>query len=321
MTLDDFLEEFRRQRVWSKRGQRSPHKALALLYALGQLRQGRPAVPYAIGAPAIRALLQRFGRPRDQHRPAQPIWRLRPRNASHRAIWKVTLADGATLPETGNPPEALLTQHGIFSLSDDAIALFTSHPDALDAAADAIAESVVPDTLRDELLDATVGEVDLREIDDAPEDGSSDPVTVLHTHRRVRTYRLQRDPRFARAVLEAYGYRCAVCRASPRLGDDHFGLEAAHIRWVQANGPNVVQNGLSLCRMHHVALDRGAFMIDRDRMVRVSPLVDSSDASRQLFWQHDSRPIEMPSAARHAPAPEHCAWHRDEVFRDGTLAG
>ena len=312
MTLDDFLAELRRQPVWSRGSQRAPNKSLAVLYALGQLRQGRMEIPYATGAAAIGSLLERFGPPREHHHPSQPIWRLRPRagQSPASAIWRVSMRDGAPIPEQDNPPEAELRQAGVFALSDEAIALFTRDPASLDAAATAIAESIVPETLRDELLDAVTGDF-LATDDPAP---TQTPDT-LQPHRRIRTYRIQRDPRFARTVLEAYGHRCAVCQASPRLGDACFGIEAAHIRWVQYDGPNVVANGLCLCRMHHVALDRGAFTIEDGGRVRVSPLLDQSPQSQRLCWDHDGAPIHAPRDKSHAPHRTHCEWHRNEVFR------
>lgn len=82
MTLDDFLDEFRRQRVFVQHGQRAPHKALALLYAMGRLQGGERMTRYQDGAAAIAALLERFGPRRDVQRPSQPIWRLRPRGAT-----------------------------------------------------------------------------------------------------------------------------------------------------------------------------------------------------------------------------------------------
>jgi HNH endonuclease len=39
------------------------------------------------------------------------------------------------------------------------------------------------------------------------------------------------------------------------------GLEAAHIKWFQARGPDVVQNGLALCSLHHKIFDLGAFTV------------------------------------------------------------
>ena len=48
-----------------------------------------------------------------------------------------------------------------------------------------------------------------------------------------------------------YGYRCVICGFDLRLDNDPLAVDAAHIRWHQAHGPNIVSNGLALCALHH----------------------------------------------------------------------
>src|SRR5262249_538800 len=57
----------------------------------------------------------------------------------------------------------------------------------------------------------------------------------------------KRDPQFRQRVLTAYEYRCAVCGFDVRLGSVSIALDAAHIRWHQAGGPDRESNGLALC--------------------------------------------------------------------------
>ena len=78
----------------------------------------------------------------------------------------------------------------------------------------------------------------------------------------VRDAPVARDPNFRSAVLRAYERRCAVCNYDIRLGDELLGLEAAHIKWHAAGGPDDVSNGLALCGFHHKALDRGAWGLE-----------------------------------------------------------
>ena len=56
------------------------------------------------------------------------------------------------------------------------------------------------------------------------------------------------------AVASA-GTTCALAATN---GWQPLGLEAAHIKWFQARGPDVVQNGLALCSLHHKIFDLGA---------------------------------------------------------------
>lgn len=52
-------------------------------------------------------------------------------------------------------------------------------------------------------------------------------------------------------VLQAYGYVCAMCGWDGRVGQQAVGLAAAHVRWHGHEGPDTVDNGLSLCDLHH----------------------------------------------------------------------
>ncbi|HMF08568.1 MAG TPA: hypothetical protein VKJ00_05490, partial [Thermoanaerobaculia bacterium] len=59
--------------------------------------------------------------------------------------------------------------------------------------------------------------------------------------------RRKRDPAFRQRVPRAYDYRCAVCGFDVRLGSVSIALDAAHIRWHQAGGPETESNGLASC--------------------------------------------------------------------------
>ena len=59
-------------------------------------------------------------------------------------------------------------------------------------------------------------------------------------------------------MLTAYEWRCAVCGLDVRLGSVSIILEAAHIKWHQAGGPDEESNGLALGVLHHKAFDLGA---------------------------------------------------------------
>ena len=60
-------------------------------------------------------------------------------------------------------------------------------------------------------------------------------------------------------MLTAYEYQCAVrLRIRWTLLREAVGLEAAHIRWWAADGPDEVDNAVALCSLHHKLLDRGA---------------------------------------------------------------
>ncbi|GAB1456901.1 hypothetical protein MASR2M48_22090 [Spirochaetota bacterium] len=70
---------------------------------------------------------------------------------------------------------------------------------------------------------------------------------------------------FRELVVSAYDQRCAICRLNhPEL------LDAAHIiADSDDRGFPVVQNGLSLCKIHHAAYDQNILGVDSDYRVHV----------------------------------------------------
>jgi putative restriction endonuclease len=71
------------------------------------------------------------------------------------------------------------------------------------------------------------------------------------------TSRPVRDRAFRRVVLKAYDERCAITGLKLINGGGRAEVEAAHIRPVEANGPDTVQNGLALSGTVHWMFDRG----------------------------------------------------------------
>ena len=74
----------------------------------------------------------------------------------------------------------------------------------------------------------------------------------------------ERDASFRREVILAWGHRCGFCGYDVRLDNTDLALEAAHVRWVRAGGPDVIDNGICCCAIHHQALDRGALGVNCD---------------------------------------------------------
>jgi putative restriction endonuclease len=72
------------------------------------------------------------------------------------------------------------------------------------------------------------------------------------------------QPRFSRQVLQAYGYRCTVCRLRRREL-----LEAAHIKDDAQGGRPVVTNGMAMCAIHHRAFDTNVLGVRPDYVVEI----------------------------------------------------
>jgi HNH endonuclease len=113
----------------------------------------------------------------------------------------------------------------------------------------------------------------------------------------------KRDPQFRQRVLTAYEYRCAVCGFDVRLGSVPIALDAAHIRWHQAGGPDREGNGLALCVLHHKTFDLGAFTLSPAGVLLVSDQATAPPASRRPCCATTARASGRPSDRITSPRP------------------
>ncbi len=118
--------------------------------------------------------------------------------------------------------------------------------------------------------------------------------------------------RFRGRVLPAYRDQCAVCRLKEtRL------LDAAHIVGdLETHGEAAVNNGLSLCSIHHRAFDHDLVGIDADYTVRISPrLLDEEDGPMlDLLKGFHAQPISVPQAIALRPDRERLAERFDRFL-------
>ena len=126
----------------------------------------------------------------------------------------------------------------------------------------------------------------------------------------------RRDPAFRPAVLMAYEYRCAVCGYDGQILRESVGIEAAHVRWWAAEGPDEVSNSVALCSLHHKLFDRGVIGISSTYTVNVSQhFIGRSSAADGAVLAFIGKPLLKPQPGQPRPDLEHVAWHAKEVFR------
>ncbi|MFJ5882867.1 phosphorothioated DNA-binding restriction endonuclease [Kitasatospora cineracea] len=125
-----------------------------------------------------------------------------------------------------------------------------------------------------------------------------------------------RDSRFARAVLPLYGNACAVCGFSGRIGQAPVGVEAAHVHAHADGGPDVVQNGIALCALHHTLFDQGVLGLTEHLTIMVSPhFTHAGDHRGPTATALAGLPVRLPADPGHRIAPQYVAWHTEHVFR------
>jgi putative restriction endonuclease len=127
------------------------------------------------------------------------------------------------------------------------------------------------------------------------------------------TSRLVRDRIFRKIVLRAYDERCAVTGLKFINGSGRAEAAAAHIRPVEASGPDIISNGVALSGTAHWMFDRGLISLADDLEILVSRQVNDPDRVRTLI-NKSGRAI-APRRASDRPHPHFLQWHRDHCFK------
>ena len=125
----------------------------------------------------------------------------------------------------------------------------------------------------------------------------------------------KRSAQFAVEVIRAYEFACAFCGFKATFGGPGFGLDAAHVRWFTSDGPDAIENGLCLCKLHHWAFDRGAIGLTDDHRIQVSQTLDVNDSARGLFVPLSGADLRAPQGGYPRPAKPYVGWHQENVFR------
>jgi len=127
------------------------------------------------------------------------------------------------------------------------------------------------------------------------------------------TSRIVRDRIFRRVILRAYDARCAVTSLKLINGSGRAEVEAAHIRPVEANGPDIVSNGLALSGTAHWMFDRGLISITDDHEILISRHVNDEAGVRAII--NKTGRILPPARSVDQPHSHFLRWHRENRFK------
>ena len=99
------------------------------------------------------------------------------------------------------------------------------------------------------------------------------------------------------------------------MGDALVGLEAAHIKWYQAGGPDTENNGMALCSLHHKLFDRGAFSLTDSLIIQVSERAHGGSSFEDWLMSVHGKKIQFPQRPSYYPESKYINWHIREVFQ------
>ena len=298
MTDDEVVERLTSFRQYTHNGQRVPHKPLLVLMALGQLdRDGTSAIPWSVAERKLADLITEFGPPSRTTRPqsaAYPFTRLR-----SDGIWTLDRDvpdDNLGLLRAGDVTGRLGVE------LEDAL---RERPSLMTTAARRLVEAQFPMTVAPDVL-AAVG---------------LDPDYTLGTTLELvpQSPQRRRSSAWVQTILDGWDRQCAFCGYDGQLGGAIVGIEAAHIRWFNLGGPDVVDNGLALCALHHKLLDRGALGLTLDYRIQVSAAFSARTESGKRVYELHDRPVQArPGTA--LPRSDFVIWHTTQVFKGLALS-
>ncbi len=288
MDREAILQKFDNLNVWRKDGARAPHKPLLVLYAIGELLRGKGRLlPYPVVDDNFGDILAEFGPRRSKQGTLYPFWRLQ-----NDEIWELTNADSVRLTASCDPFKTDLIDfnvHGGF-LAEIADQMQTDSS-LTSEIVNLMLEGQFPYTWHHDILQRVGIELTVKG-------------TIVQ----------KRDPNFRPNILKAYEYRCAVCGFDVTLGNQPVALEAAHIKWRQAGGPDLEVNGLALCSLHHKLFDRGAFTLSNNLEILVSDEARGSTGFKEWLMRFHRNKLHFPQRQIHYPSKAFMQWHFQEVF-------
>ena len=289
MDRESLLEKFRTLNLFRRDGVRAPHKPLLVNLALGDLLRGKERLlPYTEIDTRLGKLLSEYGPRRTRHGAVFPFWRLQ-----NDGVWEVSSAEKVRQTKSGDAFKRDLISYNVrggfteeiaSQLQDDSLLALEIIQGLLDGH--------FPDTWHEDILQSAGIELASKGV-----------------------FRQKRDPHFRAKILKAYEYRCAVCGYDVRLGLQPVALEAAHIKWHQAGGPDRVVNGLALCSLHHKLFDRGAFTLSNELEILVSDDAHGTVGFQEWLIRFHGEKLNFPQRQTYYPSDSFTRWHVKEVFQ------
>lgn len=123
-----------------------------------------------------------------------------------------------------------------------------------------------------------------------------------------------RNAFFRKAVVHTYGYRCALCGLKVTRKITQSIVDGAHIKPFSRFYDSRIDNGISFCKNHHWAFDRGWFTINDDyKIVVANDLQEVSPNTKSMRDFHGEH-IALPVSEEYFPRLDALDWHRKNIF-------
>ncbi len=124
-----------------------------------------------------------------------------------------------------------------------------------------------------------------------------------------------REAFFRKSIVHLYDYRCAFCRLKVTRTLKQSIVDGAHIKPFSEFYDSQVNNGLSLCKNHHWAFDKGWFTIDNQYKIIIASDLEEDSPYNRSMKEFQGEFILLPTTEQYFPRLEAIQWHRKNVFK------
>lgn len=115
--------------------------------------------------------------------------------------------------------------------------------------------------------------------------------------------------------MHLYNYECAFCRLKVTKALAQNIVDGAHIKPFAKFYDNNVGNGISFCKNHHWAFDKGLFSVDDNFRIIVSDNFQEKSPNAKAMKDFHGEGLLLPISEKYHPRLEAIQWHRNNVFQ------
>lgn len=123
-----------------------------------------------------------------------------------------------------------------------------------------------------------------------------------------------RNAFFRKSIVHVYDYKCAFCRLKVIRSLTQNIVDGAHIKPFAEFYDSKIENGISFCKNHHWAFDRGWFTIDEDYKIIVAEDLQEEFPYGRVMKDFHRESILLPEVEAYYPSLDSLNWHRSNIF-------
>ena len=280
----------------------SPHKPLAILWALAGVLKGKRFISYKQDREALEEMVWSQTNLKSRPNCLQPLWRLC-NDSIDIAVW-TSLPRSPELNKSGDVPTGYAATNDFKAGFSDEFYTWLSHNKD-------VAQQLIMHIIDDNFADTLYGEI-LESLGM----GDISPIVVKNERIITTISKVKRNPNFPKLVMAAYDFRCCVCKLKLSLHNKPAPLEAAHIKWKAQGGECSIHNGLALCPTHHYTFDKGIWSIGANYEVLISDKVIIDSKNDTFFKPYIGKSVvETLMEEKHMPSLQNIEWHQKSIFK------